>query len=70
MPGYLATNKLSSQLEVPVNRLVDFAFDMGDGKVAIPYGPYSIEKVMVYNGTSFACGALGCYLGQFSGALE
>ena len=47
-----------------------FAFDMGDGKVAIPYGPYSIEKVMVYNGTSFACGALGCYLGQFSGAEE
>lgn len=47
-----------------------FALDMGDGKVAIPYGPYSIKNVMVYNGTSFACGALGCYLGQFSGDEE
>jgi hypothetical protein len=46
------------------------ALDMGEGKVAIPYSPYTIKEVMVYNGTSFACGALGCYLGQFSGDEE
>lgn len=40
------------------------ALDMGDGKMASPYGPYSVRAVMVYNGTSFAAGALGCYLGS------
>lgn len=43
------------------------ALDMGDGKVAIAYSPYTINEVMVYNGTSFACGALGCYLGRYGG---
>lgn len=43
----------------------EHALDMSEGKVAIPYSPYTINEVMVYNGTSFACGALGCYLGQF-----
>ncbi len=46
------------------------ALHMGDGKIAIPYSPYTINEVMVYNGTSFACGALGCYLGQFGGDDE
>lgn len=41
------------------------ALDLGNGKVAIPYSPDSISEVMVYNGTSFACGALGCYVGTF-----
>ena len=43
------------------------ALTMKAGKVAIPYCPEAINEVMVYNGTSFACGALGCYLGQFGG---
>lgn len=43
------------------------AQDQGGDEVAIPYSPYTINEVMVYNGTSFACGALGCYLGQFGG---
>jgi hypothetical protein len=29
----------------------------------VPYAPYSSHSVMVYNGTSFAVGALGYYLG-------
>jgi hypothetical protein len=46
------------------------ALDMGERKFAIPYSPITINEVMVYNGTSFACGALGCYLGQFGGDEE
>lgn len=34
-------------------------------KWAIPYAPYSTNRVMVYNGTSFAVGALGIYLSVF-----
>lgn len=40
-----------------------FVLDRGDGRIAIPYGPYSIRDVMICNGTSFAAGALGSYLG-------
>lgn len=36
-----------------------------EDKWAIPYAPYSTKKVMVYNGTSFAVGALGAYLSVF-----
>ncbi len=43
------------------------AMHIENEKWAIPYSPYTTPKVMVYNGTSFACGALGCYLGQFGG---
>ncbi len=46
------------------------SLDCGCGKIAIPYSPYTINEVMIYNGTSFACGALGCYLGQFGGDIE
>lgn len=46
------------------------AMDMGDGKYAIPYGPYSVSEVMVYNGVSFAAGALGCYLGHIANDEE
>ncbi|MFH0755884.1 MAG: hypothetical protein V2B15_01180 [Bacteroidota bacterium] len=38
---------------------------MNDQGWAIPYGPYSTREVMVYNGTSFAAGALGVYLSVF-----
>jgi len=41
------------------------AINLGDEKWAIPYGPYSIKEVMVYNGTSFAAGAIGVYLSVF-----
>lgn len=41
--------------------------DLGGEKAAIAYCPDAVNEVMVYNGTSFACGALGCYLGQFGG---
>ena len=44
--------------------------NMADGKCAIPYSPHTINEVMIYNGTSFACGALGCYIGQFDDAGE
>lgn len=47
-----------------------FAMRLPDGKAAIAYSPYTINEVMVYNGTSFACGALGSYLGQFGGDDE
>lgn len=43
------------------------ALPMGDGKYAIPYSPYTVGSIMVYNGTSFACGALGYYLGVLGG---
>lgn len=60
-----------TQVEQPALRAVEWirkhALDLGEGKMAIPYSPYTINEVMVYNGTSFACGALGCYLGQFDG---
>jgi len=46
------------------------ALNFKDGGIAIPYGPCTIKEVMVYNGTSFACGALGCYLGRFEGDAE
>lgn len=41
------------------------AIDLGEGKYAIPYGPYSIREVMVYNGTSFAASSIGVYLSVF-----
>jgi len=41
------------------------AFEVGDSDWAIPYGPYSSKDVIVYNGTSFAAGALGTYLSVF-----
>jgi hypothetical protein len=44
--------------------------NMGEKMVAIPYSPDTIREVMVTNGTSFACGALGCYLGHYSGDEE
>lgn len=42
-----------------------YALNLDEGKWAIPYGPYSIREVMVYNGTSFAAGAIGVYLSVF-----
>ena len=39
------------------------SIDLGNSKFAIPYGPYSTKEIMVYNGTSFACAALGCFIG-------
>lgn len=41
------------------------AFQLTDSEWAIPYGPYCSKEVMVYNGTSFAAGALGVYLSVF-----
>ncbi|WP_439504244.1 beta-L-arabinofuranosidase domain-containing protein [Sediminibacterium sp.] len=41
------------------------ALNLGDGNWSIPYGPYSTKEVMVYNGTSFAVGAIGVYLSIF-----
>lgn len=32
----------------------------------IPYAPASTKDVMVYNGTSFACGALGAFIGYYN----
>jgi hypothetical protein len=56
-----------ADVRAPARRTADwiqgFALDRGEGRIAIPYGPYSIRDVMVANGTSFAAGALGSYLG-------
>jgi hypothetical protein len=41
------------------------AIKPSDRHWAIPYGPYSTKAIMVYNGTSFAAGALGAYLSLF-----
>lgn len=43
----------------------DRSLKLSEGKWAIPYSPYTINEVMVYNGTSFAAGALGVYLSEF-----
>lgn len=42
-----------------------FARKEGENTYAIPYSPYNTREIMVYNGTSFACGALGYYLGVY-----
>ena len=39
-------------------------------RVAVPYSPHTTNDVMVYNGTSFACGALGLYIARFGGDNE
>lgn len=58
----------------PAQRAADWirknAIDKGDGQYAIPYSPYTTDEVMVYNGTSFAAGALGCYLGHIENDQE
>jgi hypothetical protein len=40
--------------------------EIEEGYYAIPYSPYSTLEIVVYNGTSFATGALGAYLGQYT----
>ena len=42
-----------------------FSVKLDEDTWAIPYSPYTTHEIMVYNGTSFACGALGYYLGVF-----
>lgn len=56
--------QVRSSMDAAANWIATFSIDLSNGKYAIPYGPYSTKEVMVYNGTSFACAALGCYLGQ------
>lgn len=55
--------KVYASTDRAVSWIKSHAIDMGESGIAIPYGPYSRSEVMVYNGTSFATGALGCYLG-------
>lgn len=43
--------------------IVNNSIKINDQEYYIPYAPYSTNKVMVYNGTSFVCGALGYYIG-------
>ncbi|WP_303207251.1 hypothetical protein [Bacteroides oleiciplenus] len=38
---------------------------VSEGVYAIPYSPYTTSEIMVYNGTSFVCAALGYYIGVF-----
>jgi len=47
------------------NWISNNAIQLTGDKWAIPYAPYSIKEIMVYNGTSFAAGALGVYLPIF-----
>ena len=35
---------------------------LDNNEYAIPYSPYNTKKIMVDNGTSFSCGALGAYI--------
>ncbi len=41
------------------------AIRKSENKWIIPYAPITTNEVMVYNGTSFAAGALGVYLSEF-----
>jgi len=47
------------------NWIKQFSTQINEEMWAIPYGPYSSKKIMVYNGTSFVAGALGEYLSIF-----
>ena len=40
--------------------------EIGESCGAVPYSPYNTKEIMVYNGTSFAAGGLGAYLGHFN----
>ncbi len=57
---YLSAKKAAEWIR---NNIVILNKDM----MAIPYSPYTTKNIMIYNGTSFACGALGCYIGVFGG---
>lgn len=51
-----------------VSWISDNAVRLNEGVYAIPYGPYSTSDIMVYNGVSFATGALGASLRFFEGS--
>lgn len=51
-------------IEKSLEWIKHFSIQIDENEWAIPYGPYSINQVMVYNGTSFACGALGYAIGE------
>ncbi|ATP57962.1 hypothetical protein CPT03_16580 [Pedobacter ginsengisoli] len=56
-------DKVRDSCDKSINWIKKYAINCGDEGYYIPYAPYSTSNVMVYNGTSFVCGALGYYLG-------
>lgn len=47
-----------------------YSFPVADGKIAIPYGPYSSPKVVNYNAVSFATGAVAALLDILCNDME
>lgn len=58
-------NSIRDAIFKAVDWIKDHAILLSEKLWAIPYAPYSSKEVMVYNGTSFAVGALGNYLSIF-----
>ncbi len=56
-------DNLICNIEKAIGWIEKYSIKIDNDYVFIPYAPYSTAKVMVYNGTSFVCGALGYYLG-------
>lgn len=54
--------------ELASNWIRNNSIKISDEKWAIPYAPYSTKEIMVYNGTSFAAGAIGVYISVFPDA--
>lgn len=46
-----------------VDWVVEKVINVSENEYYSPYAPDSTNEIMVYNGTSFVCGALGYYLG-------
>lgn len=57
------SDDLNKKCYKAVQWITDNAVAVDGDEFYAPYAPYSTKNVMVYNGTSFVCGALGYYLG-------
>lgn len=63
-------DELRNSIEKAISWIVKFSTKVSTDEWAIPYGPYSTSDIVVYNGTSFACSALGVYIGIYGNANE
>ncbi|QZT37224.1 hypothetical protein K5X82_18665 [Halosquirtibacter xylanolyticus] len=58
-------NELRDNVTASVNWIKEHSREICSDMWAIPYGPHSTNNIVVYNGTSFVCSALGVYLGVY-----
>ncbi|EIA0804350.1 hypothetical protein ACFJZ3_002545 [Vibrio vulnificus] len=58
---------IESSIKMSVEWIKQHYIQIDDRNCAIPYGPYSTKNIMVYNGVSFAVGALGTSLRFYKG---